>query len=425
MGGSHLPDLTVITPVFDAAGKQLQFFTASRAHHAEIGGARPGSTFPFARNLAEEGVVFRNLRLTREGHFDEAALRDALSRGPYPSRAPEENIADIRGALAANTLGARELQSLITQHTWPVVAAYMEHIRDAAQSMCLDAIRKIKDGSYNFYDQLDDGSPLALAITVQGQQMTVDFTGTGPVNANAFNANRAVVESAVLYCMRCIINADIPLNSGVMQPIEIVLPTCMLNPPACDDPTQHAAVAAGNVELSQRVVDMFLGALGMLAASQGTMNNFVFGDGQFGYYETICGGAGAGPAFDGASAVHTHMTNTRMTDVEVFEKQYPARVRTFAIRRGSGGAGLHHGGDGVIRQIEFLKTLEVSMLTQRRSRPPFGLHGAGPAKCGKNLLKRHNESQEIDLGPLVQITVMSHDILTILTPGGGGYATES
>ncbi|HAI12561.1 MAG TPA: hydantoinase [Phycisphaerales bacterium] len=421
LGGSHLPDLTVITPVFDPTGKQLQFFTASRAHHAEIGGKRPGSTFPFAKNLAEEGVVFSNLRLMREGHFDETSLRNTLTSGAYPSRAPDENIADIRAALAANTLGSRELQSLIAMHSWPVVHAYMGHIRDAASKQCQAAISRIIDGQYRFEDKLDDGSPLAVAIDIHGDKMAVDFTGTGPVNDNAFNANRAVVESAILYCMRCIINEDIPLNGGVMEPIQIILPQCMLNPPKCDDPTQHAAVAAGNVELSQRVVDMFFGALGIMAGSQGTMNNFIFGNQQFGYYETICGGSGGGPDFDGTDAVHTHMTNTRMTDVEVFETQYPARVRQFAIRQDSGGDGLHRGGNGVTREIEFLKSLDVSMLTQHRTYPPKGIAGGSPAKCGGNTLKRENESTLIDLGPLVQVRVEAHDVLTIQTPGGGGY----
>lgn len=421
MGGSHLPDLTVITPVFDDAGEQLQFFTASRAHHAEIGGARPGSTFPFAKNLAEEGVVFSNLRLARNGHFDEAALRSALTSGPYPSRAPQENIADIRAAMAANTIGMRELKSLITQQTWPVVKAYMQHIRDAASSQCRDAIAAIKDGEYHFADALDDGSLLQITITINADQMTVDFTGTGAVNPNAFNANRAIVESAILYCMRCIIHQDIPLNSGVMEPINIILPTCMLNPPACDDPLKHAAVAAGNVELSQRVVDMFFGALNIMAGCQGTMNNFIFGDGQFGYYETICGGVGATATSHGASAVHSHMTNTRMTDVEVFETQYPARLRQFAIRQNAGGQGKHNGGDGVIREIEFLKDLEVSMLTQRRVRPPFGLDGGEPGSVGKNQLKRAVDDNVIDLGSLVQVSVKARDVLTIQTPGGGGF----
>lgn len=421
LGGSHLPDLTVISPVFDEGGKELRFFIASRAHHAEIGGVRPGSTFPHARCLAEEGVVFRNLRIARAGRFDEASLHDALKGGRYPSRTPEENIADVRAALAANTLGARELQSLIDQYTWPVVSAYMGFIRHTAAEACRTRIAKLDDGCYTFDDQLDDGSPLHLKVTVRGDNMAVDFTGTGDVNDNAFNANPAVVTAAILYCLRSMIGQDIPLNSGVMNPVEIILPTCMLNPPKVDDPEQHAAVAAGNVELSQRVVDMFLGALGIAAASQGTMNNLIFGDHTFGYYETICGGAGAGPGFNGAHAVHTHMTNTRMTDVEVLEKQYPVRLRKFAVRRGSGGAGLHPGGDGITREIEFLKPLQLSLLSQRRTVPPFGLAGGHPAKPGQNRLRRAGATNEQDLGPLAQIDVNPNDVLTVHTPGGGGY----
>ena len=421
LGGSHLPDLTVISPVFDQTGSELRFFTASRAHHAEIGGVRPGSTFPHARSLAEEGVVFRNLRIARAGGFDEAALHDALTAGEFPSRAPQENIADVRAALAANTLGTRELQALIDANTWPVVSAYMGFIRDSAAQTCREMIGRIDDGCYVFDDQLDDGAPLRIAVMIEGTCMTVDFSGTGPVNDNAFNANLAVVTAAILYCLRCMIDQDIPLNSGVLEPIEITLPTCMLNPPKCEDPRRHAAVAAGNVELSQRIVDMFFGALGVVSASQGTMNNLIFGDDTFGYYETICGGAGAGPGFEGADAVHTHMTNTRMTDVEVLEAQYPVRVRRFAIRRGSGGAGRYRGGDGVIREIEFLKPVRLSLLSQRRSTRPFGLAGGQPAQPGRNLLRRAGEHTERDLGPLVQIEIHPHDSLTILTPGGGGY----
>jgi 5-oxoprolinase (ATP-hydrolysing) len=421
LGGSHLPDLTVMTPVFDPSGKELRFFTASRAHHAEVGGLRPGSTFPWPKNLAEEGVVFRNLRLARGGGFDERALRDALRDAPYPSRSPDENVADVRAALAANTLGAHELSALIDRHTWPVVRAYMGHIRDAAADKCRAMIRTIGDGRYELSDQLDDGAPLCLAVTVDGDRMAVDFTGTGPVNDNAFNANRAIVSAALLYCLRCIIDEDVPLNSGVLEPIDLIVPRGMLDPPACDDPRQHAAVAAGNVELSQRVTDLFFGALGVLAACQGTMNNFVFGDGTFGYYETICGGAGAGPDFDGADAIHTHMTNTRLTDVEVLERRYPVRVRSFTIRRGSGGAGRHHGGAGVVREVEFLQPLQVSLMTQRRRQGPFGLAGASPGEPGRNTLRRAGSASDEALGALAQFDVQPRDVLTIHTPGGGGY----
>lgn len=421
LGGSHLPDLTVITPVFDATGRRLRFFTASRAHHAEIGGLRPGSAFPFAKNLAQEGVVLRMLRIVRDGRFDERALREALGAGPYPSRAPDVNVADVRAALAANHVGGRELTGVIERFGWSVVHAYMGYIRDAAAAKCRAAIAALDDGEYTFDDRLDDGAPLKLTLTVAGDRLTIDFTGTGPVNANSLNANRAIVGAAILYCLRCLIDQDIPLNSGVLDPVTLVLPECMLNPPACEDATKHAAVVGGNVELSQRIVDMFFGALGRAAASQGTMNNFVFGNERFGYYETLGGGAGAGADYDGASAVHTHMTNTRLTDVEILEQQYPLRVRQFAVRQGSGGAGEHRGGDGLTRAIEFLQPMQVSLLTQRRVKAPFGLNGGADGSPGRNLLQRAGSDEVDELPPLAEFDAQPGDIVTLHTPGGGGY----
>ncbi len=421
LGGSHLPDLTTITPVFDAAGREVRFFVASRAHHAEIGGKRPGSTFPFAANLSEEGVIFRNLRIARGGVFDEVAVRSALAEAAYPSRAPDENVADLRAALAANTLGARELRALVEQEAWPTVAAYMGHIRDAAAAVARRAIAALPDGTHSFADGLDDGTPLKVAIAVKGDRMRLDFTGTGGPSGNAFNANRAIVEAAVLYCLRCLIDRDVPLNDGLMRPVTIELPICMLNPPTEPDPARHVAVAAGNVELSQRVVDVILGALGVAAASQGTMNNLVFGDATFGYYETLGGGMGAGPTFAGASAVHSHMTNTRLTDVEVLERALPVRVEQFAIRRGSGGRGRFNGGDGMVRAIRFLRPVEVSLMTQRRTVAPFGLNGGGPGRCGENLLHRAGAAGPIALDPLAQLRAEAGDLLTIHTPGGGAF----
>ncbi|MEM9251369.1 MAG: hydantoinase B/oxoprolinase family protein [Planctomycetota bacterium] len=421
LGGSHLPDLTIMTPVFDPAGRELRFFTASRAHHAEIGGRHPGSISPTARCLADEGVVFRHFRLCRDGELDEAALRDALASARYPSRAPDDNVADLRAALAANTLGAAELAELIEQQTWPVVHAYMRHIRDAAEAKVVVAIAALPDGRTEIADQLDDGSPIRLALVVSGDRLTLDFTGTAPPRPDPINANPAIVEAAALYCLRCLIDEDIPLNAGVLRPVELVLPESMLNPPALADPTRHVPVAGGNVELSQRVVDLVLGALGRLAASQGTMNNFVFGGDTYGYYETICGGAGAGPTFHGCSAVQTHMTNTRLTDVEILERQYPVRVRRFAIRRGSGGQGKHRGGDGITRSIEFLDAVDVSLLTERRVHRPFGVAGGKPGQPGSNLLRRAGDAADTELPSLAQLDVNPGDILTIHTPGGGGY----
>lgn len=419
LGGSHLPDLTVMSPVFSPAGDELRFVVASRAHHAEIGGLRPGSTYPFAENLAEEGVVFRHLLLQRDGCFREDELRRALTEAPYPSRSPDENVADLRAAIAANRLGGRELHALTDLQGWPVVRAYMGHIRAAAEEKTRAAIAALPDGTCELADALDDDSPIQVKVTIDGERLQVDFTGSAPVHPLSLNANRAIVRSALLYCLRCLLAEDIPLNSGVFAPLELILPEGLLNPPVHEDPTQCAAVVGGNVELSQRVVDVVLGALGLAAASQGTMNNFVFGNDRFGYYETICGGTGAGPGFPGADAVHSHMTNTRLTDVEVLEHRYPVRVRAFAIRRGSGGAGKWPGGDGLIRELEFLEPLTVSLLTQRRRRAPFGLEGGGPGKPGRNLLRRGGQETELDA--LAQLKLLAGDCLRLETPGGGGF----
>ncbi|MEO0966631.1 MAG: hydantoinase B/oxoprolinase family protein [Planctomycetota bacterium] len=421
LGGSHLPDLTIMTPVFDPNGGELRFFTASRAHHAEIGGRHPGSISPTARCLADEGVVFRHFCLCRNGEFDETGLRAALAGAPFPSRAPDDNVADLRAALAANTLGARELAEIIDQQTWPVVHAYMGHIRDAAEAKAKAVIRGLPDGRTEIADSLDNGDPIRLAVEINGEALRLDFTGTAPPRADPINANPAIVEAAALYCLRCLMNEDIPLNAGVLRPVELVLPESVLNPPALADPTRHVPVAGGNVELSQRVVDLVLGGLGRLAASQGTMNNFVFGADHFGYYETLCGGAGAGPTFGGASAVQTHMTNTRLTDVEVMERQYPVRVRRFAVRQASGGAGRYRGGDGVVRAIEFLGTVDVSLLTERRTTRPFGVDGGEPGQPGQNLLRRAGSASDETLPSLAQLTVNRGDVLTVETPGGGGY----
>jgi 5-oxoprolinase (ATP-hydrolysing) len=298
----------------------------------------------------------------------------------------------------------------------------MRHIQHAAAAKMRLALSVIPDGRYARTDHLDDGSPISVTITIAGDRAAVDFTGTGPVLASNLNANRAIVTAAVLYVFRCLINEDIPLNSGVLEPVEIVLPECLLNPQAYSDPALCPAVVGGNVETSQRIVDVLLGALGLAAASQGTMNNLTFGDASFGYYETICGGSGATAKADGADAVHTHMTNTRLTDAEVIERRYPVRVREFSIRQGSGGAGRKGGGDGVVRQIEFLKPLTVSMLSERRGRyAPFGLDGGEPGALGKNSLLRAGSSLVEDLGGKFAIQARPGDVLTIETPGGGGF----
>jgi 5-oxoprolinase (ATP-hydrolysing) len=487
-GGSHLPDVTVITPVHEDETGELLFFTASRAHHAEIGGIVPGSMPPFSKTLAEEGVLIRNFKLVDAGQSRETQLKELLLSGRWPTRSVRDNLADVSAQVAANNTGVLRLRELLERYSKPVVHAYMGHIQSAAEQKMRRALAAIPDGVYKFDDHLDGGSPIAVTITIAGESATVDFTGTapvilapdgqdsnkppvckggavakpvdGPTHVQAhqtggynLNANRAIVSAAVLYVFRCLINEDIPLNSGVLAPVKIILPECLLNPPEYDDPEQCAAIVGGNVETSQRVVDVLLAALGAAAASQGTMNNLTFGDDTFGYYETICGGSGATRDADGADAVHTHMTNTRLTDPEVIERRYPVRVLEFSIRRGSGGRSTfpplgrggqggsgeaiitpssaeqpasHRGGDGVLRRLEFLRPLRVSILSERRGPyPPFGLNGGEPGALGQNTLQRAGGNTVENLGGKVQLDVAPGDILAIATPGGGAYVATS
>ena len=437
-GGSHLPDVTVVTSVFGGA---LRFFVASRAHHAEIGGITPGSMPPFSRNLAEEGILLANFKLADAGTLRLDELRHALLSGPYPTRAVEDNLADITAQMAANHQGVRDLLHFIDEQSWPVVNAYMQHIQNAAERKMRSAVAKLPPGRREFVDYLDDGSPIRVAITsgcpAAGRRttlacpaaerrttLTIDFTGTGSVLTGNLNANRAIVTAAVMYCLRLLVGEDIPLNQGLLQPVEIILPQCLLNPPLRQRPEDCAAIAGGNVETSQRVVDVLLGALDLAAASQGTMNNLLFGDATFGYYETICGGSGATADAKGADAVHTHMTNTRLTDPEVLERRFPVRLLEFSIHRGSGGRGLQRGGDGVTRQIEFLKDLTVSILSQRRGPyPPYGLHDGEPGILGQNSLRRADGRIE-QLPALAQFRVQPDDVLVIETPGGGGWGID-
>jgi len=430
-GGSHLPDITVITPVHDAQTGELRFLTASRAHHAEVGGIVPGSMPPFSKNLGEEGVLIRNFKLIDQGVSREDDLRTLLGAGAFPSRSVDDNLADLQAQVAANQMGVRLLQQLVAEKTAPVVLAYMRHVQAAAAAKMRLALRKLGDGEFARTDHLDDGLPITARITIRGEQATIDFTGTGPVLKSNLNANRAIVNAAVLYVLRCLIGEEIPLNSGVLEPITIILPECLLNPPEHADPSLCPAMVGGNVETSQRVVDVLLGALGLAAASQGTMNNLTFGNESFGYYETICGGSGATPHSAGADAVHTHMTNTRLTDPEVIERRYPVRIHEFSIRRGSGGAGEHRGGDGIVRRIEFLSGLRVSLLTERRGPyAPFGLQGGQPGALGCNTLEsaisrdaKSSERSATSLGGKASLEVHPGDILTIETPGGGGFGT--
>ncbi len=424
-GGSHLPDVTVVTPVHHCESNELLFFTASRAHHAEIGGVVSGSMPPFSKHLGEEGVLIRNFKFIDAGDSREAQLRELLVSAPYPTRAINDNLADLSAQVAANNSGVIQLTELVKRHTLPVVQAYMQHIQRAAIEKMRMALANISDGHYQMTDHLDDGSLIVVTITISNDSATVDFTGTGPVVASNLNANRAIVSAAVMYAFRCLIKEDIPLNSGVLEPINIILPECLLNPPERQDVTRCAAVAGGNVETSQRVVDTLLGALQVAAGSQGTMNNLTFGNETFGYYETICGGSGATSDADGADAVHTHMTNTRLTDVEVIERRYPVRIQEFSVRRGSGGMGRYCGGDGVMRKLEFLEPLKVSILSERRGPyPPFGLEGGQPGQCGRNSVRRFGSDVLEVLGGKGELDVQSGDVLMIETPGGGGFGVR-
>ena len=430
-GGSHLPDVTVVTPVFAGDGERPRFFTASRAHHAEIGGITPGSLPPDARTLAEEGVLIRAFRYHHaDTDASDAALRAVLLAGPHPTRSVDENLADIHAQMAANQAGAALLKELVSRHGLAAVVAYAAHLHRASEQRMRAALARLPAGTKYFHDAMDDGTPICVAITTNVDGSAVfDFAGSGPVHPGNLNANRAIVASAVIYCLRCLLDEPVPLNAGLLAPVEIRIPPgTLLNPGSDPDPARCPAVGGGNVETSQRLVDVIFGALGIVAASQGTMNNFLFGRGgaeAFGYYETIGGGAGAGPDFDGASAVHTHMTNTRLTDPEVLETRYPVRLREWSIRHGSGGAGMHRGGDGMVREIEFLAALDTSLLTSRRTLSPYGLNGGQPGQSGRNRLRRAGENLWTDLPPTGQIHVNPGDVLRIETPGSGGWGANA
>lgn len=427
-GGSHLPDVTVVTPVFcqwthTAAIEQPAFFVASRAHHAEIGGIVPGSMPPFSRTLAEEGVLITSRKLVDAGQSCEEEMRQMLGSGSWPSRAVRDNLADMAAQAAANACGVRLLQELAQRCSTESVHAYMRAIQNTSAKKMRQCLQKLPDASHYFQDVLDDGTVIAVTVTIHNETAVVDFSGTAGIHSGNLNANTAITTSAVLYCFRCLLNEDIPLNAGVLEPVTIIIPPGLLNPTAGSTPETSPAVVGGNVETSQRIVDVVLGALGLAAASQGTMNNLTFGDAEFGYYETICGGAGATSAADGADAVHTHMTNTRLTDPEVMEQRFPVRVRQFSIRRGSGGQGARSGGDGVIRELEFLRPLQVSMLSQRRQPyRPYGLLGGGPGQSGRNVLLDANGSN--DLQGCFSLQLNANNILRIETPGGGGVGAD-
>jgi 5-oxoprolinase (ATP-hydrolysing) len=416
-GGTHLPDMTVVTPVFMSGSEQPDFFVASRAHHADIGGMTPGSMPPFSRSIEEEGALFECFHLVKRGALQEAELRAVLGGGRWPARNPRQNVADLRAQLAANARGIAEIERAVRRHGLGTVHEYMRHVQDNAAHCVRQAIGRLRPGHFTY--EMDDGSRVAVRIGIdhERQRARVDFTGTSAQGAHNFNAPRAVCTAAVLYVFRTLIDQPIPLNEGCLEPLDIVIPAGSML-----DPLPPAAVAAGNVETSQCIVDALYGALGILAASQGTMNNLTFGDAQLQYYETICGGAGAGPAFDGCDAVQTHMTNSRLTDPEILEGEFPVLVREFAIRRGSGGVGRHHGGDGTVRRIEFRSAFSGALLANHRRIAPFGLEGGEAAARGEAHIRRSDGAVE-RLGATARFEVAAGDELTILTPGGGGFGS--
>ena len=413
-GGTHLPDVTVIAPVFDEAGEHIRFFVANRGHHADIGGLTPGSTPPLSRTLEEEGVVIDDFLLVDGGTLREAAFRELLAGARYPARSPDTNVADIKAQLAANATGIAELNALIAASGWPMVHAYMGHVMDQAEESIRRVLSRLEDGAFAY--AMDDGTPLAVRVTVDrtARAATIDFTGTGPARPGNFNAPPAVTRAVVLYAFRCLIGEDLPLNEGCLAPLTIIIPAgSFLSPPP------GSAVVAGNTEVSQAVCNALLGALGACAASQGTMNNFLFGNDRYQYYETICGGTGAGPGFDGASAVHSHMTNTRITDPEILELRYPVRLDRFDIRQGSGGSGSHRGGDGAIREITALEPMTATIVASRRTVAPFGLAGGGAGAVGRQWLVRADGTRHA-LPGVDQVELQAGDRIVIETPGGGG-----
>jgi 5-oxoprolinase (ATP-hydrolysing) len=414
-GGTHLPDVTVVTPVFMAGDAAPAFWVASRAHHADIGGITPGSMPPLSRCIEEEGVLIDDFLLVQGGQLREGAVRALLAQGPYPARNIDQNLADLAAQVAANAAGARELRRICASDGADTVAAYMGHVQDLAEEQVRQVIAGLAEGRYEC--ALDNGAVIRVAITIDRalRQATVDFAGTSAQLPDNFNAPSSICTAAVLYVFRTLVDSHIPINAGCLRPVTIRIPEGSML-----DPRYPAAVVAGNVETSQAIVDALYGALGIMAGSQGTMNNFSFGDAHYQYYETLCGGTGAGPGFDGTSAVHSHMTNSRLTDPEVLEWRFPVRLERFAIRRGSGGQGAHHGGDGVRREIRFLRAMTASLLANRRRVPPRGLAGGGSALPGCDQVRRNDGSVHVLHGN-ESIRLEAGDVFIIETPGGGGY----
>jgi 5-oxoprolinase (ATP-hydrolysing) len=417
-GGSHLPDVTLAAPVH--VDGRLLGFVACRAHHAEIGGIRPGSVPPDARSLAEEGVVIPPTLLVEGGEPRWQRVESLLTGGPHPTRMLADNLADLRAMLAAVHRGRDTLVALARAVGFDHVVEHMGALRQHAADQARQALQRLPGGTHRAVELLDDSAPLAVSLTIDGDRAVLDFAGTAGVHPGNLNATPAIVGSVVMYVMRLLVNVDLPLNEGLLEPVELRIPEGLLNPRFADDPARCPAVVGGNVETSQRLVDTLLRALRLAGCSQGTMNNLSFGDARFGYYETVAGGSGAGRGFSGSSGVHTHMTNTAATDPEVLEHRYPVRLRRFAIRRGSGGAGRWRGGDGLIRDIEFLAPLELSILSQHRVSAPYGMAGGADGAAGRQRLLRADGTIR-ELGSIDGCRVSAGDTLLLETPGGGGW----
>ncbi|OQC08506.1 MAG: Acetone carboxylase alpha subunit [Alphaproteobacteria bacterium ADurb.Bin100] len=424
-GGTHLPDITVITPVYLGDAAQPTFYVGSRGHHADIGGTTPGSMPPFSTRIEEEGVQINNVKLVDRGVLREAEMIALLQSGEYPSRNPQQNMADLKAQIAANEKGVQELRKMVDQFGLDVVQAYMRHVQDNAEESVRRVITRLKDGAFTL--PLDNGAQIQVAIRVDAASRSaeIDFTGTSPQQTNNFNAPTAVCMAAVLYVFRTLVDDDIPLNAGCLKPLHVIIPPgSMLNP------NPPASVVAGNVETSTCITNALFGALGVMAGSQPTMNNFTFGNARYQYYETISGGSGAGGVFDaagllnggfnGTSVVQTHMTNSRLTDPEVLEFRFPVRLDSYEIRQGSGGAGRWTGGNGGVRRVRFLEAMTASILSNGRVHPAFGLAGGQSGAPGINRVVRADGRVET-LAHIGSAEMLPGDVFEIHTPGGGGF----
>ena len=418
-GGTHLPDITVVMPVFMPGAASAAFYVAARGHHADVGGVQPGSMPPFSKTIDEEGVMLDALPIMRDGGFLEAETRAALATGRWPSRAPDRNIADLKAQIAACQAGASAVAGMIEGFGGAVVAAYMTFVQENATASVRRAIGKLSNGEARV--PMDGGGEIVVLTTVDAAagEATLDFRPSADQLPSNFNAPSAIVDAAALYVFRTLVDDDIPLNSGCLAPLNI-----LTRPGSMLAPASPAAVVAGNVETSQHVVDALYAALGVMANAQGSMNNFTFGDETRQYYETLCGGAGATAQADGASAVHTHMTNSRLTDPEILERRFPVRVETYEIRRGSGGDGAHRGGDGAVRRVRFLAPMEAALLSTRRDHAPQGLSGGGAALPGEQRLITPDGAVK-ELPGCFSVTVQLGDVIEIKTPGGGGFGSRS